>query len=166
MVIVRSHGEGKAFFEEADSRGLTVVNATCPFVDRIHQLVFDAYNEGKHIVIVGDQSHPEVRGHRRLVRQHGDGHRNQGGRGESGVGSGVGLSGLSDYHQKELLEEIISVFEEKRIPVEVHNTICDATRKRQQACSELSKNCRCYGDHRRGKTAQYAKIVRNFKKKL
>lgn len=139
VVIVRSHGEGKAFFEEADSRGLTVVNATCPFVDRIHQLVFDAYNEGKHIVIVGDQSHPEVRGIDGWCANTATviGTREDAEKAASDLVSAFLV--CQTTIKKELLEEIISVFEEKRIPVEVHNTICDATKKRQQACSELSK---------------------------
>ncbi|MEE0515757.1 MAG: bifunctional 4-hydroxy-3-methylbut-2-enyl diphosphate reductase/30S ribosomal protein S1, partial [Emergencia sp.] len=53
-VIVRSHGEGKSFFEEAQQRGLKVVDATCPFVNRIHQLVSEADRQGKSVVIVGD----------------------------------------------------------------------------------------------------------------
>lgn len=139
VVIVRSHGEGKAFFDEADSRGLTVVNATCPFVDRIHQLVFDAYNEGKHIVIVGDQSHPEVRGIDGWCANTATviGTREDAEKAASDLASAFLV--CQTTIKKELLEEIISVFEEKRIPVEVHNTICDATKKRQQACSELSK---------------------------
>ncbi len=139
VVIVRSHGEGKAFFEEADSRGLTVVNATCPFVNRIHQLVFDAYNKGKHIVIVGDRSHPEVLGIDGWCANTAAviGTREDAEKAASDLASAFLV--CQTTIQKELLEEIISVFEEKRIPVEVHNTICDATRKRQQACSELSE---------------------------
>lgn len=166
VVIVRSHGEGKAFFEEADSRGLTVVNATCPFVDRIHQLVFDAYNEGKHIVIVGDQSHPEVRGIDGWCANTATviGTREDAEKAASDLASAFLV--CQTTIKKELLEEIISVFEEKRIPVEVHNTICDATRKRQQACSELSKTVDAMVIIGGKKQLQYAKIVRNFQKKL
>ena len=61
-VIVRSHGESAAFFEEADRRNIRVVNATCPFVSKIHTLVRQAWEDGYQIVIVGDRNHPEVRG--------------------------------------------------------------------------------------------------------
>ena len=60
IVIVRSHGETKAFFDAAAERNLEVVDATCPFVKKIHKLVFDADKEDKSIVIVGDRNHPEV----------------------------------------------------------------------------------------------------------
>lgn len=140
VVIVRSHGEGKVFFEEAEARGLTVVNATCPFVDRIHQLVFDAYNAGKQVVIVGDREHPEVRG----INGWCDNTAAVIGSREEAVTAAKNLSQVFLVCQttikKELLEEITMVLAEQQVEAEVHNTICDATRKRQQACSELSKN--------------------------
>ena len=61
-LIVRSHGEARAFFEEADRRGIHVVDATCPFVKKIHDLVEEAYGKGYRIIILGDAQHPEVRG--------------------------------------------------------------------------------------------------------
>ncbi|MDR1815806.1 MAG: bifunctional 4-hydroxy-3-methylbut-2-enyl diphosphate reductase/30S ribosomal protein S1, partial [Clostridiales Family XIII bacterium] len=60
-VVVRSHGEGPAFFEEAAARGLMVVDATCPKVKRIHELVAEAAARGERVVVVGDPLHPEVR---------------------------------------------------------------------------------------------------------
>ena len=53
-LIVRSHGEARAFFEEADRRGIHVVDATCPFVKKIHDLVEEAYGKGYRIIILGD----------------------------------------------------------------------------------------------------------------
>ena len=61
-VIVRSHGIGKWFYDEADEKGITVIDATCPYVKRIHNLVAEAYKKGKTVVIVGDANHPEVKG--------------------------------------------------------------------------------------------------------
>lgn len=140
VVIVRSHGEGRAFFEEAQARGLTVVNATCPFVERIHQLVSDAYSRGEDIVIVGDGTHPEVRG---INGWCSDAAAVISSREEAeAAASKLSRAFLvcQTTIKKELLDEIVSVFADRGIPLEVHNTICDATRKRQQACAELSKN--------------------------
>ena len=61
-VIVRSHGEGKNFYEIAEQRRLKLIDATCPFVARIHDLVRTAKEKGKQVVIVGDENHPEVQG--------------------------------------------------------------------------------------------------------
>jgi 4-hydroxy-3-methylbut-2-enyl diphosphate reductase len=58
-VIIRSHGEGKALYDEAESKGIELVDATCPFVAKIHTLVNET---DKQVVIVGDKNHPEVMG--------------------------------------------------------------------------------------------------------
>ena len=57
--IIRSHGEGKSFYDEAGERGISLIDATCPFVAKIHKLVHDT---DKQVVIVGDKDHPEVIG--------------------------------------------------------------------------------------------------------
>ena len=62
ILIVRSHGEGKPFWEAVKDRNLSVVDATCPFVSKIHSLVADATAEGYNVVIIGDKDHPEVKG--------------------------------------------------------------------------------------------------------
>ena len=61
-VIIRAHGVGRAVYEALEARGLTVVDATCPFVDRIHKLVRRAEAEGRKPVIYGTRTHPEVIG--------------------------------------------------------------------------------------------------------
>ena len=61
-VIIRAHGVGRAIYEALEARGLTVVDATCPFVDRIHKLVRRAEAEGRKPVIYGTRTHPEVIG--------------------------------------------------------------------------------------------------------
>ena len=61
-VIVRSHGEGEKFYLDAEERGIKLIDATCPFVERIHKLVRKADLEGHNIVIVGDRDHAEVKG--------------------------------------------------------------------------------------------------------
>jgi len=61
-VIVRSHGVTKAVYERLKSRGVEIVDATCPFVKRIHEIVSRAEQEGRLPVIIGTRSHPEVEG--------------------------------------------------------------------------------------------------------
>lgn len=59
-VIIRSHGVGKAVYEALQSRRLEIVDATCPFVSRIHELVRRGEKAGKQPVIIGTRTHPEV----------------------------------------------------------------------------------------------------------
>lgn len=59
-VIIRSHGVGRQIYENLCSRNVNVVDATCPFVKRIHGIVSRAEEEGRKVVIIGTRSHPEV----------------------------------------------------------------------------------------------------------
>lgn len=61
-VIIRSHGVGKAVYDKLLERKLSYVDVTCPFVLKIHRIVEKESREGKHILIIGDASHPEVQG--------------------------------------------------------------------------------------------------------
>ncbi len=61
-VIIRSHGVTKAVYEELEERGVQIVDATCPFVKRIHGIVSRAEEEGRLPIIIGTRAHPEVEG--------------------------------------------------------------------------------------------------------
>ena len=61
-VIIRSHGVSRDVYESLDREGIDRVNATCPFVARIHRIVEKASAEGRHILIAGNRDHPEVQG--------------------------------------------------------------------------------------------------------
>ena len=61
-VIIRSHGVEKAVCDRIQNMGLNCVDATCPFVKRIHKIVEKESAAGKQIVIIGNAGHPEVIG--------------------------------------------------------------------------------------------------------
>ncbi len=61
-VIIRSHGVGRGVLQALESRGVTIQDATCPFVKRIHDIVSKAEESGSLPVIIGTRSHPEVEG--------------------------------------------------------------------------------------------------------
>ena len=61
-VIIRTHGVPKAIYEEMESRNISYIDATCPYVKKIHSIVKKHYDEGAQIVIIGDSTHPEVIG--------------------------------------------------------------------------------------------------------
>ena len=61
-VIIRSHGVERAVYTELERCGMKIVDATCPFVLKIHSIVYEKSKEGKQIVIIGSADHPEVQG--------------------------------------------------------------------------------------------------------
>ncbi|MDD2959852.1 MAG: 4-hydroxy-3-methylbut-2-enyl diphosphate reductase [Lachnospiraceae bacterium] len=61
-VIIRSHGVPKRIYDLIGSQGLRLVDATCPFVKKIHKIVHQKSEEGYDIIIIGSASHPEVEG--------------------------------------------------------------------------------------------------------
>ncbi len=61
-VVIRAHGVPKRIYDLIKEQGLEVVDATCPFVKRIHTIVERESKAGKHIVVVGNAAHPEVEG--------------------------------------------------------------------------------------------------------
>ncbi len=61
-VVIRSHGVTKAVYEALEHQGVEIVDATCPFVKRIHAIVRNAEEEGRFPIIIGTRDHPEVEG--------------------------------------------------------------------------------------------------------
>ena len=133
-VIIRSHGEGKALYDEAESKGIELVDATCPFVAKIHTLVNET---DKQVVIVGDKNHPEVMGIDGWC-----------------VSSAIIVGGYEDAIcvaeddlfivtqttiREAMLKDVLRAFDENGKKYVVNNTICSATSKRQDACSELAQ---------------------------
>ncbi|MBO6178586.1 MAG: 4-hydroxy-3-methylbut-2-enyl diphosphate reductase [Selenomonadaceae bacterium] len=60
-VIIRSHGVGPVVYDEAEQKGLAVVDATCPHVRRAQLAAKDLVKEGYSVVIIGEKNHPEVK---------------------------------------------------------------------------------------------------------
>ena len=143
VIIVRSHGETKEFFEKARARNCKIIDATCPFVKKIQQLAEKAHRKGKQVVIVGDRLHPEVKGINGWCDNS-----------AITVNSVEDAEGVLENHnrnlfflvaqttiKKELLNAVIRVFETNNVHVEVNNTICNATALRQKSCAELAEIC-------------------------
>lgn len=61
-VVIRSHGVGEDDYIKLQKSGRQIIDATCSFVQKIHDIVKEHYAKGYHIVIVGDKKHPEVIG--------------------------------------------------------------------------------------------------------
>ena len=61
-LIIRAHGVEKNIFEDAEKLGYSIVDATCPMVTEIHEIVKEMENNGHKIIIIGDEDHAEVKG--------------------------------------------------------------------------------------------------------
>lgn len=61
-LIIRSHGVGEHIYDLAENQNLNLVDATCPFVKKIHRIVKEASDNGDYIIIIGSEAHPEVQG--------------------------------------------------------------------------------------------------------
>lgn len=137
IVIIRSHGEPEDFYRKAEEKSLSVVDATCPFVKRIHSLVREAKNNGFNIVVVGDKAHPEVMGINGWCDN------------EAYIISGVEeakkipVDNLFVVAQttirSDLFNEILTYLQDTKEKITVHNTICHATSQRQKSCMETAK---------------------------
>ncbi len=136
-VIVRSHGEPKSFYNAADDREVNIVDATCPFVSRIHELVEEAFKENKKIIIVGDKSHQEVIatngwcGNQATIINSVEEAKE--------IKRGDFFLVCQTTIRRELLDDIVEVLTANGVKLTVRNTICSATRLRQESCKELSK---------------------------
>lgn len=143
-VVVRTHGVEKSVLDELETKGIDYVNATCPFVTKIHNIV-KKQDENTVVLIAGDKNHPEVLGIKSYCK------------GDSYV-----------FKNEEELTEIIqkyeiaqkndvicvaqttfSLNEQKKCKkifkklctnCKIFDTICNATSDRQNEAEELSKN--------------------------
>lgn len=61
-VIIRSHGVSRQVYQKLSDKGLRVVDATCPYVKKIHNIVAEQSSKGSYILIIGNDTHPEVEG--------------------------------------------------------------------------------------------------------
>ena len=62
VVVIRPHGVGREIYELLERQGLELVDATCPFVKKIHKIVREQCEAGRRVIIVGNEHHPEVEG--------------------------------------------------------------------------------------------------------
>jgi len=137
-LIIRSHGVGPSVYQGAENKGIEVVDATCPFVQKAQRLAAGSAQMGEQVIVMGDKLHPEV----------------QGILGWAGKNA-IPIQTLEEakkipFYPKlavlaqttQLSESFERIVEELKLHTEdltVHNTICNATAERQKAASELAQ---------------------------
>ena len=140
-LIIRSHGVGRAIYDECEKRKIKVVDCTCEFVRRTQRIVDENYRAGKTIVIIGEKSHPEVIG---LNGWCDNGAYVFSSENEdfSILPSNEGCVVVQTTFSKEKFERIIKNLDNKYLKtVEIFKTICYTTVERQNEARELSKQC-------------------------
>ena len=139
-IIIRSHGVSKNVYDTIKERGFEIVDATCPFVLKIHNIVKTESENGSQIVIIGNEKHPEVEGimgwsvtpvhvvdsiekAQKLVLDK-----------EKKV---CVVSQTTFNYNK--FQELVEIISKKGYNIYIRNTICNATEERQTEAREIAK---------------------------
>lgn len=139
-VVIRSHGIAKNIYEELKNNNINVVDATCPFVLKIHRIVEQESQNGSQIVIIGNEKHPEVEGimgwsktpaividtvekAQNLVLD---------------VEKKVCIVSQTTFNYNKF-KELVEIIEKKGYNVVIRNTICNATEERQTEAREIAR---------------------------
>lgn len=139
-LLIRSHGVGKTLYDEAEAKGLKILDGTCPFVKKIHNIVHDKLAEGMGIIIVGDGTHPEVIGingwceNAAVILEDEEAAKTK----EIPEKEKYAVVVQTTFRQAKF-DKILEILQDRGVNMEVHNTICSATEKRQTEAEELSK---------------------------
>lgn len=147
LVIIRSHGVPKRICDKLKEKGISYVDATCPFVKRIHKIVAEESEKGSYIVIIGDPKHPEVQGIRgwagdrvSVIQSAEEAEtftlKDYENAGNEKIKVCVVAQTTFNYNKFKDLVEIIS---KKGYDINVLNTICSATKKRQEEAAGIAK---------------------------
>ncbi len=139
-VVIRSHGVSKDIYDQIQSEGFKIVDATCPFVLKIHRFVKEYSEKGYHIIIIGNDSHPEVEGikgwsnpQRTTVLQTKEEAVNF--TFSSGQKACIVSQTTFNYNK---FQELVEIIQKKGYDIIVLNTICNATEERQKEAADIA----------------------------
>ena len=138
-VIIRSHGVSKAVYESIKNSGAKIVDATCPFVLKIHKIVKDASAEGDQIVIIGNEKHPEVEGIMGWSETpvHVVDTVEKAEKLKLDKSKNVRVVSQTTFNYKKF-QDIVEKIPKTRYDIFVLNTICNATKERQTEARQIA----------------------------
>lgn len=139
-VIIRSHGVPRRIYDQIREQGLDYVDVTCPFVLKIHRIVERESKAGRHIVIIGNRTHPEVEGIRGWCEGPSTVIRTKEEAEEflKNPPEKVCIVSQTTFNYKNF-QELVEILAKKRYDKLVLNTICNATNERQAEAAEIAK---------------------------
>ena len=139
-VIIRSHGVPRRIYDQIREQGLDYVDVTCPFVLKIHRIVERESKAGRHIVIIGNRTHPEVEGIRGWCEGPSTVIRTKEEAEEflKNPPEKVCIVSQTTFNYKNF-QELVEILAKKRYDRLVLNTICNATNERQAEAAEIAK---------------------------
>ncbi len=141
-ILIRSHGVPPKTEKMLKSIGVNLIDATCPFVKKVHEKVRQLVEEGYFVIIIGEEGHPEVIGILGHLEEVG--------------GKGIVVENMDDLIRKfpkrnkvgvvaqttqneEFFEEAVGYIASNVEELKVFNTICDATSVRQEEVKRIAK---------------------------
>ncbi len=139
-IIIRSHGVPEKIYDIIKSNNLNLVDATCPFVLKIHKTVKEQTEQGRHIIIVGSKSHPEVQGitgwclnNYTVLETKEDAEIF-----DLPVDTDICIVAQTTINYNNF-QDIVEIISKKGYDIIVINTICNATKERQTEAKTLAK---------------------------
>ena len=138
-VVIRSHGVPRDIYQLIEEKGLECVDATCPFVRKIHRIVEKESKNGCHIVIIGNDNHPEVEGIKGWCQGP-----------VTVISTEEEAENLEIFDEKKVcivsqttfnynkFKDLVEILEKKRYDKIVLNTICSATEERQLEARQIA----------------------------
>ena len=137
-VIIRSHGVGPKVYEEAHSRHLMLIDATCPHVKKAQMAADSLAKDGCRVIIIGEKKHPEVKsifewsGGNAIIIENDDEAKEVPSCGKIGIVAQTTFS-------SEKFEHLVSLLLGKSNDIHIVRTICTATDQRQEAALSLAR---------------------------
>lgn len=140
VVVIRSHGVGREIYELLERQGLELVDATCPFVKKIHKIVREQCEAGRRVIIVGNEHHPEVEGIKGWGNEY-----------------TLAVESLEEFENLALrpdeklcivaqttfnynkFQELVEIINKKSYNITIKNTICNATEERQTEARDIAR---------------------------
>ncbi|MBQ7613422.1 MAG: 4-hydroxy-3-methylbut-2-enyl diphosphate reductase, partial [Butyrivibrio sp.] len=140
IIVIRSHGVTRDVQAKLEKSGLTVIDATCPFVKRIHKVVDTESSSGKRIIVVGSANHPEVQG----IVSYANGpvyvieSPEEAEKFSENKDLDYTLVSQTTFNKKKF-QETVEIFKNNGYNINVVNTICNATDERQTEAEEIAR---------------------------
>ena len=166
-VIIRSHGVSRDVYQRLERTGAQIIDATCPFVKRIHKLVSQAEQAGQLPIIIGTPTHPEVEGIAgwcSRCKVFADAESMDKWLREEDISRDLPVCMVSQTTSTEFLwKKCVEIAKKQFTYLQTFDTICRATECRQSEASALSQRCQAMvvvGDLKSSNTGRLAMICR------